>query len=288
MTLIDASTRTVKETRPLNAQVRWLSNEQTYWDGQYVWTYDFPNNRLQAIAIDPKEIGVKRTIADIGTGPGHSLMVFPDKRKAAVNVAGDNALAFLDLPSGQVEKTVPTGAFPCDLHLSPDGRWGYIPERDQDTVSKFDMQTGAVVKTVSFPPNSRPYMLRVSRDGKEVWVQTANANTNVVLNAEDLSVLATEPAGRGPVTNAWSIDNRYSFITNSNDTVLNIFDAKTYKEIKRLTIGMGGSNIGFTRDGTTAFISVSQANSVAVIDMARLEVAGQLRAGTQPFGLIIL
>jgi hypothetical protein len=27
---------------------------------------------------------------------------------------------------------------------------------------------------------------------------------------------------------------------------------------------------------------------VAVIDMARLEVAGQLRAGTQPFGLIIL
>src|SRR5262245_61768090 len=42
VTLIDAATRTVKDTKPLNAQVRWLSNEQTYWDGQLVWTYDFP------------------------------------------------------------------------------------------------------------------------------------------------------------------------------------------------------------------------------------------------------
>ncbi len=40
-------------------------------------------------------------------------------------------------------------------------------------------------------------MLRVSPDGKEVWVQTADANTNVVLDASDLSVLATQPTGKG-------------------------------------------------------------------------------------------
>ena len=102
----------MRETRPLGAAVRWLSNEQTFWDGQHVWTYDFPDNRLQAIAIDPKNIAIARSIDSIGTGPGHSLMVFPDKRKAAVNVAGDNVIAFLDLASGQVEATLQTGAFP--------------------------------------------------------------------------------------------------------------------------------------------------------------------------------
>ena len=112
VTLIDAATRKSVGTRPLGAQVRWLSNEQTYFDGQYVWTYDFPNNKLQAIAIDPKSVEVSKTIADIGTGPGHSLIVLPDKKKAILNVAGDNNIAFLDLPSGKIENLARTGAFP--------------------------------------------------------------------------------------------------------------------------------------------------------------------------------
>jgi hypothetical protein len=35
-------------------------------------------------------------------------------------------------------------------------------------------------------------------------------------------------------------------------------------------------------------MSVTGANSVAVIDMAKLNVVGQLKAGTQPQGLIVL
>jgi hypothetical protein len=35
-------------------------------------------------------------------------------------------------------------------------------------------------------------------------------------------------------------------------------------------------------------MSVTGANSVAVIDMAKLNVVSQLKAGTQPQGLIIL
>jgi hypothetical protein len=112
VTLIDAAARKVTGTKPLGAQVRWLSNEQTYWDGQSIWTYDFPDNKLQAIAIDPRDVAVSKTIADIGKGPAHSLVVLPDTKKAMVNVAGDNVVAFLDLPSGKIDGTMKTGAFP--------------------------------------------------------------------------------------------------------------------------------------------------------------------------------
>ena len=112
VTLIDAASRQVRATRPLGASVRWLSNEQTYWDGRRIWTYDFPNDQVQAIAIDPKQVAVTRTIAGLGKGPGHSLVVLPDKKKAAINVAGDNLIAFLDLEAGQVDSTLKTGAFP--------------------------------------------------------------------------------------------------------------------------------------------------------------------------------
>jgi YVTN family beta-propeller protein len=144
-----------------------------------------------------------------------------------------------------------------------------------------------LVKTVSFPARSKPHMLRVSPDGKEVWVQTAEANTNVVLGADDLSVLSTEPTGNSPVTNAWTPDRRYSIITNSKDIVAQVFDAKRFKEVKRLTIGQGGTNIGFSKDGKTAFIAVTGANSVAVIDVQKLTVESQIKAGREPQGLIV-
>ena len=112
VTLIDAADRVVRETRPLGASVRWLSNEQTYWDGARIWTYDFPNDQVQAIAIDPRQVAITKTIAGLGKGPGHSLVVLPDRKKAAVNVAGDNLIAFLDLEHGAVESTLSTGAFP--------------------------------------------------------------------------------------------------------------------------------------------------------------------------------
>ena len=154
-------------------------------------------------------------------------------------------------------------------------------------MSKIDMVNRKLVKTVPFPARSKPHMLRVSPDGREVWVQTADANTNVVLDASDLSVLATQPTGKGPVTNAWTPDRRYSVLTNGQDTFAQIFDARTLQEVKRLTIGQGGTNIGFSRDGRTAFIAVRGANEVAVIDVAKLALASRIKAGTEPQGLIV-
>jgi len=154
-------------------------------------------------------------------------------------------------------------------------------------VTKLDMSTRQVVRTVGFAAGSKPHMLRVSPDGKEVWVQTAAADTNIVLDADDLSVLATEPTGKTPVTNAWTPDNRYSLITHSADTYVSVFDARTFREVAQLPVGGGAANIGFTSDGSSAFISVVSANHVAVVDLARLEVAEAIPVGTQPQGLII-
>src|SRR5438046_4731648 len=149
------------------------------------------------------------------------------------------------------------------------------------------MASRRLVKTVSFPARSKPQLLRGCTDGKEVLVQTGEANTNVVLDASDLSVLSTEPTGKQPVTNAWTRDRRYSIVTNGQDSFAQIFDARTFKEVKRLTIGQGGANIGLSADGKTAFIAVRGLNEVAVIDLATLALESRIKAGTEPQGLIV-
>jgi DNA-binding beta-propeller fold protein YncE len=112
VTLFDPATQQVLATKPLGAVVRWLSNEQRFWDGQHIWTYDFPEDRVRAIAIDVEAVSVARTLLTGGTGPAHSLMLTPDRKTAWVNVAGDNYLAVLDLATGTIVDEVTTGKFP--------------------------------------------------------------------------------------------------------------------------------------------------------------------------------
>jgi hypothetical protein len=112
VTLFDPATLQVLATRPLGAVVRWLSNEQRFWDGRHIWTYDFPEDLVQAIAVDPTAIALSRVLPTGGAGPAHSLMLTPDRTTAWVNVAGGDYLAVLDIASGEVAAEVKTGKFP--------------------------------------------------------------------------------------------------------------------------------------------------------------------------------
>ncbi len=112
VTLFDPTTAKVLAIKPLGRVVRWLSNEQRYWDGRYLWTYDFPDDEVQAIAVDPQAVTVARSLATGGAGPAHSLMLTPDRSTAWVNVAGGDYVAVLDLGTGEVVDEIRTGKFP--------------------------------------------------------------------------------------------------------------------------------------------------------------------------------
>ena len=99
-------------TKPLGAVVRWLSNEQRFWDGQHIWTYDFPDDTVQAIAVDPREVTVARTLPTGGAGPAHSLMLTRTARRPGSTWPATTTLAVLDLASGEVVDEVKTGKFP--------------------------------------------------------------------------------------------------------------------------------------------------------------------------------
>jgi hypothetical protein len=112
VTVFDPTSYQVIATQPLGTSVTWLSNEQRFWDGTSIWTYDFPGNVVRAIAIDPIALRISRTIPTGGRGPAHSLMLTPDRRSAWVNVAGEDYLAEVNLAAGEVVAQVPTGHFP--------------------------------------------------------------------------------------------------------------------------------------------------------------------------------
>lgn len=112
VTLFDPATNQVTGSRPTSAVVRWLSNEQRYFDGENIWTYDYPDGEVLAIAIDPETFEVTRRIPTGGSGPGHSFVLTPDGRRGFVNAAESDFLAVVDPVAGEVTGRIETGAYP--------------------------------------------------------------------------------------------------------------------------------------------------------------------------------
>jgi YVTN family beta-propeller protein len=287
VTIIETVSNSVLETKRLGAGVRWLSNEQGFWDGQFVWTYDLVNGMVELIAIDLAAMRVTRRLR-IGKGPAHSVMLTPDRRYVLVNAAGENFIAVVDRETLRVIRRIPTGLFPCDLDFTPDGKVAYVPERDQDTVASLDLQTFEVLRRASFPGGSKPHMLRVAPDGGSVWVQTAKGGTNDVLDPDTLAVRSTQQLGRVPVTNAWTPDGRYVYVTHFDDDFVSVVDAATFREVKRIRVGSRLGTVGFRPDGRYAYVTVIGEDAVAVIDTGRMELVKRLQAGGQPWGLIVM
>jgi DNA-binding beta-propeller fold protein YncE len=154
-------------------------------------------------------------------------------------------------------------------------------------VAVLDTETLKVAKRVKFPEGSKPWMLRVSPDGKEVWVQTATGS-NLVLDAQTLETLHTEELGQQPVTVAFSPDGRYNIVTHFADSWVAVMDPQSGKLIKRLEVGQNGANVSFRTDGRFGYVAVTGENTVAVVEMESLEVEKKLHTGESPMGLIIL
>lgn len=144
-----------------------------------------------------------------------------------------------------------------------------------------------VTKRIEFPQGSKPWMLRVSPDGREVWVQTASG-TNVVLDAQTLERRHTERVGNAPVTTAWSPDGRYNFVSLAGESYVAILDPQTGRVVKRLEVGKNNANVSFRPDGEYGYVAVTGENAVAVVEMESLEVESRLHAGEGPMGLIVL
>lgn len=112
VTLFDPATNRVTGSRPTGAVVRWLSNEQHYFDGESIWTYDYPKGEVLAIAIDPETFEVTKRVPTDGAGPGHSFVLTPDNRRGFVNAAESDFLAVVDPVAGEVVERIETGAYP--------------------------------------------------------------------------------------------------------------------------------------------------------------------------------
>jgi DNA-binding beta-propeller fold protein YncE len=172
--------------------------------------------------------------------------------------------------------------------MTPDGAFGFTPERDADTVSRVDLETMRIVHTVPFPAGSKPFMLRLTPDATRLWVQTSGTNENVILDAESLAVLGSTPVGLDPEQVAFQPGGPYALIAHLQSDALFVLDATTGAVVTTIECGATQANICYTPDGAFAFVASPSGDDVIVVDMARLAIVDRISTVAEPFGLVLL
>lgn len=149
------------------------------------------------------------TIPNLGSMP-QDVKLSPDGRIFYVADMHANGTWIVDASTFKLTRLIPTGAGAHGLYPSRDGKYLYVSNRDDGTISLIAFATRAVVKTWKIPGGS-PDMGGVSADGKTLWLSGRSSGEVYAINTATGALRARIRVGVGPHGLAiWPQPGRYS------------------------------------------------------------------------------
>jgi len=137
-------------------------------------------------------------------------------------------IAVMDLKSGKISEHWATGEHPCEMVLRRDGKYLFVANANDNTVTVIDTATGRTVESIwatLFPQSPRgatPNSLALSPDEKTLFVANANINAVGVFDVETPGKshsLGFIPSGWYPTSVRVTPDGKKLLITNGKGNV---------------------------------------------------------------------
>jgi YVTN family beta-propeller protein len=196
--------------------------------------------------------------------------------------------SLIDLASGTVRATLPTGHGPHEAAVSPDGRLALVGNygtRDNpgSTLTVIDVPAAKVVRTVDIGEYRRPHGLLFLADGKRALV-----------TAEDNKALLEVDVEGGTVVNAFATNQDVShmvevalsgtraFVANIGSGSVSVIDLEKGTIIRTIDTGAGAEGITASVDGREVWVTNRSADTVSVIDAESLEILAQIPCASFP------
>src|SRR3989338_7190086 len=181
----------------------------------------------------------------------------------------------IDTAADKVVVQVRVGLHPAHIVLTQDGRFAYVTNGGESTVSVVDTQARRVAATI--PVGASPHGIRLSPDGKEAYVANLKGGTVSVIDTEARREVAKIPVGRGPAQVGFTPDGRLAFASLSQEDRVVVIDPAARKVIKKVSVGTVPIQVYATPDSRLLFVAnqgtrKSPGTTVSVIDLATFKV----------------
>lgn len=163
-------------------------------DGRQLLTGEYGGNDNPGRHVVLIDIASASVVARIDLGPDsrpHTALFLPDGRRAVATMQDSDQLALLDLESGSVVRTYPTGGREGHMvRLSPDGARAYVTSRGAEgTLSVIYLDEDRPPDVIVTGPGAEG--IDLTPDGSEIWVANRDDESISIVDAETLEITAT-------------------------------------------------------------------------------------------------
>jgi YVTN family beta-propeller protein len=281
-------------------------------DGRTAYVSNYGFGAFNTLAVI--DLVAQKPLPSVDLGPlrgPHGLVFTAGKTWFTAEAA--KAIGSYDPAAGKVDWILGTGQDRTHmLYVSPDLQWIVTTNVNSGTVSIIEKSSAPAGPPPPgppppgqggpppFPPGANGNYWKetvvpvghgsegfdLSPDDKELWVANAQDGTISIIDRVAKKVTETLPVDMVSANRLkFTPDGKLVFVSGLRKPELEIIDAATRKEVKRIKVGRGAAGILMQPDGRRAFVACSPDNYVTVIDLKSLEVVGQIDVGPEPDGL---
>ena len=126
---------------------------------------------------------------------------------------------------------------PRTMDFLPNADVGFVPSESTGELNVVDTAGLKVTKVIALPPGSRPMSVKVSLDGRRVYVSNGRAGTVSVLDSRTYELLSTIKVGTRPWGMALSPDGKFLYTANGPSNDVSVVDLEANMEIARVKAG---------------------------------------------------
>jgi len=201
--------------------------------------------------------------------------------KAYVGNFKDNSVSVIDTDAGAVVATVPVGAGPHGMAVSPDGRNVYVSGDLASTVSVIDTTSDRVAQTIEV--GKAPHGLAMKSDGKLLLVAVYGEDHVAFVDTSTRAVIGTAPVAK-PHTIAIRPDDKVAYVA-SQETghfALAVVDLETRAVLRSVPLDKTPRDLEFGYDGKALYYTQAGVNAIQVLDPASDKVVAEISTGASP------
>jgi YVTN family beta-propeller protein len=156
----------------------------------------------------------------------------------------------------------------------------YVPNGHSDTVTVIDPATMQIIDT--FPVGRLPQHVVPSYDMQTLYVNNNEGNTLTPIDPRTGTPGPDIPV-QDPYNLYFSPDGKYALVMAERDMQIDVRDPTTWELVKSIEVPHPGVNhADFSSDGTTMIASCEFSGWVVRIDLATLELTGEVNVGGEP------
>ncbi|MCI0415810.1 beta-propeller fold lactonase family protein [bacterium] len=196
--------------------------------------------------------------------------------------------SLIDLKTGRVAATVPTGNGPHEAAVTKDWKFAIATnygtrESPGNSLTLIDITAGKAVKTIDLGDYKRPHGIQWMPDGKRVLVTSEESKALLLVNLENGIVEKKYITGQETSHMVrLAPDAKRAYVANIGSGSVTVIDLNKNEVIRTIPTGNGAEGIDITPDARWVWVTNREADIVSVIDTISLEVSKTLESKSFP------